>query len=69
MHPRVRAVTDAFVAVGRGLKPVKEDLTQLKMRTETISRQLDELNTQMAEVRQGLLDIERVVRKMIERVG
>ena len=61
-------MTDAFVAVGRGLKPVKEDLTQLKMMIETISRQRDELNTQMAEVRQSLVDIERVVREMKERV-
>jgi hypothetical protein len=34
-------VTDAFVAIGKGLKTVRKDLAQLKMRMKTISRQLD----------------------------
>jgi len=36
--------------VGRGLKPVKEDLAQLKMRMETVSRQLDEMTTRINEI-------------------
>lgn len=62
-----KRVADAFAAVGKGLKPIREELTQLKVRVESMGRQLDEIDTKITEVKQLIEGVEREIKTMKEK--